>query len=109
MWEKVVFGGLSVWTLADCEWRTAAVGVQAKPKSKKSWLRRLNPTVAKKLQKQIFGPFLTVENILVEFFLIFFAGLYYEQAILKSSLSLCYSRAILKSSRCLFARHSEMR
>jgi len=26
--EKMVFGGLSVWTLADCEWRAAAAGLR---------------------------------------------------------------------------------
>ena len=31
MWEKVGFGGMSVWTLADWKWRAAAAGLAARP------------------------------------------------------------------------------
>ena len=31
MWKKVVLGGLSVWTLAGCEWRAAAAELAARP------------------------------------------------------------------------------
>ena len=35
MWEKVFFGELSEWTLAECEWRAAATGL--KPRAQEKW------------------------------------------------------------------------
>ena len=53
------FGGLSVWTLAECEWRAAAVGLQAKPLSQKI---RVQPAQSKHCKKTPKTDFWTISD-----------------------------------------------